>query len=298
MSKLFENVFYGRRWRLGNVTFWERTHMNVRYIRGLRGVLARAWVLLVLGCMALTVCVLTGCQRSAGDEGILLETIPAVQTGSETGVDDSVSGGPLEKSSGNSGEDSGETVSERDFETVEPATVESRLEKIFVYVCGSVRQPGVYEFQDGARIYEAVEAAGGMLEEADSRAVNLAAELKDQMQIYIPSQAETAGGQSASGNAQESYVLTGDASNGADSAPVSGGADSQAEAGGTDSRININTAQESQLTTLPGIGPSKAKDIIEYREAHGAFSSVEELMDIPGIKSGVFDKIKDKVTVD
>ena len=294
MSKLFENVFYGRRWRLGNVTFGERTHMNVRYVRGPRGVLARVWALLALGCMALTVCVFTGCQRSAGDAGILLETITAVQTGSETGGDDSVSGGPLEKSSGNSGEDSGETVSERDFETVEPATVESRLEKIFVYVCGSVRQPGVYEFQDGARIYEAVEAAGGMLEEADSRAVNLAAQLKDQMQIYIPSQTETAGG-GGSGNTQDTYVLTGETSDGAGSEPVAGAAGA---AGDTEGRVNINTAQESQLTTLPGIGPSKAKDIIEYREAHGAFSSVEELMDIPGIKSGVFDKIKDKVTVD
>lgn len=294
MSKLFEIVFCGRKWRLGNVTFGDRTHMNVRYFRCPAVVWARVRALFVLGCMVLTACVLAGCQRPAGEEGISLETLPAVQTGPETGVDDSASESFMERSSGSSAE----TVSGSVSETAERSSEESRLEKIFVYVCGSVRQPGVYEFQDGARIYEAVEAAGGLLEEADSRAVNLAAELKDQMQIYIPSQAETAGGQSASGNAQESYVLTGDASHGAGSETVSGGAASEAAAGGTQSRININTAQESQLTTLPGIGPSKAKDIIEYREAHGAFSSVEELMDIPGIKSGVFDKIKDKVTVD
>lgn len=290
MSKLFENVSYGRRKRLGNASFLGQSHMKLRHFCCCTVVRA---LLVALGCT-----VLTGCQGSAGADGVLLETIPAVQTESGTGLDGTASESSMERALGRPPE----TVSEREPETsAERASEESRIEKIFVYVCGSVRQPGVYEFQDGARIYEAVEAAGGLLEEADSRAVNLAAELKDQMQIYIPSQAETAGAGKAAGSTQDAYVLTGDAFESAGSDRVSGdagSADSEGAAGGTDSRVNINTAQESQLTTLPGIGPSKAKDIIEYREAHGAFSSVEELMNIPGIKSGVFDKIKDKVTVD
>lgn len=152
--------------------------------------------------------------------------------------------------------------------------------KIYVYVCGCVNNPGVYVFDEDARIFEAVEAAGGMTDEAAAGSINLAGKLEDQMQVYVPSCEE---------------VFSDSAYPGKESDFVSGGQSLQ------DTEvlmININTATASELDTLPGIGVSKALDIINYREAHGAFTKIEELMNIPGIKSGVFDKIKDLVTVD
>lgn len=152
--------------------------------------------------------------------------------------------------------------------------------KIYVYVCGCVSNPGVYVFDEGARVFEAVEAAGGMTDQAAAGSINLAGKLEDQMQVYVPSCEE---------------ILSDSEYPGKESDFVSGGQSLQ------DTEvvmININTATASELDTLPGIGVSKAVDIINYREAHGAFTKIEELMNIPGIKSGVFDKIKDLVTVD
>lgn len=168
---------------------------------------------------------------------------------------------------------------------VGPETDSSDSEdEIYVYICGCVRQPGVYSFVPGSRVYEAVEKAGGFLEEASLVSVNLALELKDQMQIYIPSVQEC-----ASGDGLE--VITG----AKDAALDHASEDTQ----GTDAAVlvNINTADAQRLMELPGIGPSKARDIIEYRETQGGFKSVEDLMNIPGIKNGVFEKIKDLVTV-
>lgn len=137
---------------------------------------------------------------------------------------------------------------------------------VWVYVCGSVNHPGVYELSEGSRITDAIEAAGGMTEEAADTYLNLAETLSDGQKIEVPSQ-------------EEAEVLT--------------------EAGKTGAAglVNLNRATEEELMTLSGIGASKAKEIIRYRETKGGFGKPEDLMKIPGIKEGVFHKIRDQITV-
>jgi len=137
---------------------------------------------------------------------------------------------------------------------------------IYVYVSGAVNAPGVYELLPGARAYEAIAAAGGLRADADEGYVNQAKEVFDGEQISVP----------AEGEAPE---LSGEG------------------AGITDGKVNINTAGAEALVTLSGIGESRAADIIAYRESHGPFASIEEIMQVSGIKEALFEKIKDSITV-
>ena len=150
-------------------------------------------------------------------------------------------------------------------------------ETLYVHVCGAVNAPGVYELKTDARIYEALEAAGGMTEDAAADWINQAEALSDGERIYVPTQEE----------AEESAQS------------VSGRwADPNGNAGGSVSdKININTATKEELMTLSGIGASKAESILKYRQEHGNFQSIEDLKKIEGIKDGVFNKIKDDITV-
>ncbi len=150
------------------------------------------------------------------------------------------------------------------LEPVSETEKETEPDRIFVDVRGAVAVPGVYELLAGARVFEAIELAGGLCSEADERAVNQAARLSDGEQLYIPVKGE------------EAAVV------------------SESEGDGL---VNINTATVSELTTLPGIGESRAKDVIAYREEHGGFSSIEEVKEISGIKDAVFEKIRDKIKV-
>ena len=146
-------------------------------------------------------------------------------------------------------------------------------EWIYVYVCGCVYVPGVYTLEEGARVMDAVEAAGGMTDKADPVGVNLAVVLKDEMRVYIPSLEVLTD--------EQIPVLT-------DGSGVDNSLSKQ---------VNINTATEEQLTALSGIGASRAADIIEYRNTYGNFDSIEDLKKVSGIKEGVFEKIKDQITV-
>ena len=143
---------------------------------------------------------------------------------------------------------------------------ETEEEKFVVYVCGAVRHAGVYELTAGSRVCDAISAAGGLTEDADATAVNQADYLKDSQQITVPFLSETVEGSSAAGG----------------------------DAGG---RININTAGPEELMKLRGIGASRAADIIAYREAHGPFESIEDIMLVSGIKTAAFEKIRDEITV-
>lgn len=136
---------------------------------------------------------------------------------------------------------------------------------ILVYVCGQVVNPGVYALEKDARVYQAIEAAGGFLPEADSLALNQAEKLYDGQKLYVPAFGEE--------------IKT---------------EETKAE----DGLININTASVEQLTTLPGIGLAKAESIIAYREANGSFETIEEIMKVEGIKEGVYNKIKDFIKAD
>ena len=145
-------------------------------------------------------------------------------------------------------------------------TGEEKTVSIWVYVCGQVRHPGVYELPEGSRITDAVEAAGGMTEAAAETYLNLAEALSDGQKIEVPS-VETA-------HALEAAALD-----------------------GTSGLVNLNRATEAELMTLSGIGQTKAQAVLNYRDVHGGFSSVEEIMNVDGIKEGLYNRIRDQIKV-
>ena len=159
-------------------------------------------------------------------------------------------------------------------EQAEDGTVgsEEAADMIYVQVSGAVVSPGVYMLPAGSRVFEAVELAGGMTQEADVNALNQALVLSDGQMVYVFAVGEQRSGQET-GNGQ--------------------GAAQEPE----DGRINLNTATVEELMTLPGIGQSKAESIVSWREENGAFGSVEDIMNITGIKEGVFSRIKDHIKV-
>lgn len=162
----------------------------------------------------------------------------------------------------------------------------------FVYVCGSVVNPGVYPMDPGMRVFEAVALAGGFRPEADEQWLNQAQPVQDGQRLYVYSKEEVA-------RMEQEGITAGEA--GGDG-PVQPGEhtsvlqNTAGEANDND-KININTADQAALMTLPGIGEAKAKAVIQYRSEHGNFTSIEEIQNISGIKTAVFSKIKDLITV-
>ena len=162
---------------------------------------------------------------------------------------------------------------------------------LVVHICGAVSAPGVYELPASSRIIDAVEAGGGFLPEADEACCNLAEEIVDGCQIYIMTKTEScADGQTEKKagiqTSPDSDMQTTDRNVRSNSAPAL-----------ENGLVNLNTADIAALMTLPGIGESRAKAIISYREQHGAFAQIEDIMKISGIKQAAFSKIKDKITV-
>ena len=150
-----------------------------------------------------------------------------------------------------------------------------------VYVNGAVAAPAVYELPQGSRVEQAIEAAGGFDAEANTAVVNLAQSLMDGAQIYVPLQEEMAAAppvvtdsRTTSFNVLDDTAVT--------------------EAGGL---VNINTANSEELDTLPGIGPSTAQKILNYRDENGRFNSIEEIMNVSGIGEAKFNSIKELITV-
>ena len=141
---------------------------------------------------------------------------------------------------------------------------ETQPEMIYVDVCGAVANPGVFQLAAGSRVFQAIEAAGGYLPEAALTCVNRAG------------------------------VLTDGQMNGSAGTGQNTGMTAQVQ---QDNRININTADEAQLTTLTGIGATRAQAIIAYREENGPFAAIEDIMNVQGIKEGTFAKIKDEIVV-
>ena len=162
---------------------------------------------------------------------------------------------------------------------------------LVVHICGAVSAPGVYELPAGSRIIDSVEAGGGFLPEADEACCNLAEEIVDGCQIYIMTKSEScADGQTEKKagiqTSPDGDMQTTDRNVRSNSAPAL-----------ENGLVNLNTADVAALMTLPGIGESRAKAIISYREQHGAFAKIEDIMKISGIKQAAFSKIKDKITV-
>lgn len=159
---------------------------------------------------------------------------------------------------------------------------------IYVHVCGAVQHPGVYPMAEGTRVYEAVALAGGFLSEADEQWLNQAAVIGDAQKLYVYSKEETRQMETEPG--RESRSGGGDP---AQSTAVVDDRDTPSSGG----IVNLNTASKEDLMMLPGIGEAKAEAILQYRSEHGAFSASEELLQISGIKEGVFSRIKDRITV-
>lgn len=150
---------------------------------------------------------------------------------------------------------------------------------IFVHVLGAVRNPGLFELRYGARVIDGVAAAGGLTETADQGGANLARLLGDGEQLYIPHLGEAQPGAPPAGVA-----------NGGPSGAGTG-------AGAVGGKLNLNTAGIAELDTLPRIGPAMAQRIVDYRDANGRFSSVDDLRNVTGIGDKTFEALKDLVTV-
>ena len=161
---------------------------------------------------------------------------------------------------------------------------------VYIHVCGLVSTPGVYGLPAGSRVYEAIEAAGGFSEAAVPDYLNLAQVLEDGMKIQVPDR-EQAEEWKARGLTQSGI------SAGAVSAGVQTPGGTGTGEGGAKAMVNLNTASKEELMTLRGIGESRAEDIIHYREAFGGFRSIEDIMNVSGIKNAAFEKIKDSITV-
>lgn len=191
------------------------------------------------------------------------------------------------------GSDSGKHTSDADIDNGSEAVSDKEMQQAMIYVdvCGAVVNPGVFQLAAGSRVFQAIEAAGGYLPEAALTCVNRAGVLIDGQQLYILTQEE-----------MERQGLDPAEMSGASDGQMNGSAGTGQNTGMTaqvqqDNRININTADEAQLTMLTGIGATRAQAIIAYREENGPFAAIEDIMNVQGIKEGTFAKIKDEIVV-
>lgn len=148
-------------------------------------------------------------------------------------------------------------------------------EKIVIHITGAICNEGIYELEENSRIVDAVKIAGGLKEEADLKQINLAYVLEDGMKINIPSKNES---RNEASNNTENYT-TKENLNSSNNAKTS--------------KVNINSATQTELETLPGIGPSTALKIINYRKEKGKFNKIEDIKNVNGIGESKFNKIKE-----
>jgi competence protein ComEA len=161
--------------------------------------------------------------------------------------------------------------------TLEPAPTKA---PITVQVMGAVVHPGVYTFADGGRVQDAIAAAGGLLAEANANQVNLVAKLEDGKQVnipYLPGMEPKVAAPAPTAAALFQVMVTPTAT------------------GSAANLIDINSATADELATLPGIGPTLAQRIIDYRDQNGGFSSTDELLNVPGIGDAIYNRIKDLI---
>ena len=191
------------------------------------------------------------------------------------------------------GSDSGKHTSDADIDNGSEAVSDKEMQQAMIadVRTRAVANPGVFQLAAGSRVFQAIEAAGGYLPEAALTCVNRAGVLTDGQQLYILTQEE-----------MERQGLDPAEMSGASDGQMNGSAGTGQNTGMNaqvqqDNRININTADEAQLTTLTGIGATRAQAIIAYREENGPFAAIEDIMNVQGIKEGTFAKIKDEIVV-
>ena len=145
-------------------------------------------------------------------------------------------------------------------------------DQITVDVKGAVRSPGIYDLPVGSRVHDAVQKAGGLTEEADSKSLNLAQKVSDEALVYVPTKGEEAASQQATSGTTPSTSK--------------------------EKKVNLNKASLEELKQVKGLGGKRAQDIIDHRETNGKFKSVDELKKVSGIGAKTIEKLKDYVTVD
>ena len=167
-----------------------------------------------------------------------------------------------------------DSSTEKDVKKEEKAEKEEPVEQdlITVDVKGAVKSPGIYDLPVGSRVNDAVQKAGGLTEQADSKALNLAQKVSDEALVYVPTKGEEAASQqTASGTASSTSK---------------------------EKKINLNKASLEELKQVKGLGGKRAQDIIDHRETNGKFKSVDELKKVSGIGAKTIEKLRDYVTVD
>ncbi len=174
----------------------------------------------------------------------------------------------------------GEGMMEREIMVDEPQGEDVNKEvsedtvKLVIDIDGCVKHPGIYEIDEGTRLYEVIEMAGGLTKSADTTLINQAEVLSDGQKIIIPKKAARYEG--SDGKESDVSVAAGQTSDG---------------------RININLADADTLQKIPGVGPATAEKILTYREANGMFKDIEDIKNISGIGEKTFEKMKDKITI-
>lgn len=158
--------------------------------------------------------------------------------------------------------------------------IENQYQKIYVHITGEIKYPGVYEMEAGDRVFQLVEKAGGVTENADISSINLSKKLIDgeKITIFAKKTSVVTENLSSSGNLYNSSFSTNSSTN-------------------SSNLININTASQKELEELPGIGPTLSQRIIEYREKNGYFQAIEDIKKVSGIGDKKFEAIKDLITI-
>lgn len=158
--------------------------------------------------------------------------------------------------------------------------IENQYQKIYVHITGEIKYPGVYEMETGDRVFQLVEKAGGLTENADISSINLSKKLVDgeKITIFAKKTSVVTENLSSSGNLYNPPISTNSSTN-------------------SSNLININTASQKELEELPGIGPTLSQRIIEYREKNGYFQTIEDIKKVSGIGDKKFEAIKDLITV-
>lgn len=229
-------------------------------------------VILILSVFITVLAVACGEQEIALSE-VSAQTEAADSLTNSIGAAD-MSGAALVEETGSASGETGATATTATGETADAAASAGRTGVVCVYVCGEVMTPGVYELSEGARIYEAVMLAGGLTDEADSSVINQAELVTDGMMIRIPAK-----GSDEAAAAEEAYVS------------------GQVLSSDGTALVNINTADAAALTTLPGIGESKAAAIIAYRQENGRFTAIEDLRNVSGIGDSTYERLAPLITV-
>lgn len=168
-----------------------------------------------------------------------------------------------------------EILSEENNVQVEEPTI---ITTIKVHIAGSVVTEGIVELEEGARIADAIQSAGGTTADANMQKINLAYKLQDGQKIYIPNL-----------NEDETEIL--------ENGGIVENAESTTSITNNNGKININTATQTELELITGIGPSTATKIIEYREENGNFKTIEDIKNVPGIGDAKYESMENEITV-